>query len=32
MRVGETFTPFRKWMEKCKVTFVPVAPIFNSLW
>jgi hypothetical protein len=21
-----------KWMEKCKVTFVPAASIFNSLW
>ena len=23
---------FRKWLEKCKVTFVPAASIFNSLW
>jgi hypothetical protein len=23
---------FRKWLEKCKVTFVPVASIINSLW
>ena len=21
-----------KWLEKCKVTFVPAASIFNSLW
>ena len=23
---------FRKWLEKCKVTFVPAASIINSLW
>jgi hypothetical protein len=23
---------FREWLEKCKVTFVPAASIFNSLW
>ena len=23
---------FRKWLEKCKVTFVPAASIVNSLW
>jgi hypothetical protein len=26
------FPAMGKWMEKCKVTFVPAAPIFNSLW
>ena len=26
------FPAFVKWMEKCKVTAVPAAPIFNSLW
>jgi hypothetical protein len=23
---------FRKWLEKCKTTFVPAGSIFNSLW
>jgi hypothetical protein len=26
------FQAFREWLEKCKVTFVPAASIFNSLW
>ena len=26
------FPAIRKWMEKCKVTFVPAASIINSLW
>ena len=26
------FPAFVKWMEKCKVTAVPAAPIFKSLW
>ena len=31
-RIGETLHAFVKWLEKCKVTFVPAASIFNSLW
>ena len=23
---------FREWLEKCKITLVPAASIFNSLW
>ncbi len=26
------FPAFFKWLEQCKVTAVPVAPIINSLW
>ena len=26
------FPAILKWLEKCKVTFVPAASIFNSLW
>jgi hypothetical protein len=26
------FPAIIKWMEKCKATFVPAAPIINSLW
>jgi hypothetical protein len=26
------FPAMGKWMEKCKVTFVPAASIFDSLW
>ena len=26
------FPAVLKWMEKCKVTFVPAASIINSLW
>ena len=26
------FPAIVQWMEKCKVTFVPAAPIINSLW
>ena len=26
------YPAIRKWMEKCKVTFVSAASIFNSLW
>ena len=26
------FGPFIQWMEKCKLTAVTAAPIFNSLW
>ena len=26
------FPAMGKWMEKCKVTFVPAASIMNSLW
>ena len=28
----EDFQALGKWLEKCKVTFVPAASIFNSLW
>ena len=28
----DDFPAFVKWMENCKVTAVPAAPIFNSLW
>ena len=28
----EDVQAFVKWLEKCKVTFVPAASIFNSLW
>jgi hypothetical protein len=28
----QDFPAFLKWLENCKVTVVPVAPIFNSLW
>lgn len=28
----QDFPAFVKWMEKCKVTIVPAATIFNSLW
>ena len=28
----QDFPAFVKWMEKCKVTAVPAAAIFNSLW
>jgi hypothetical protein len=26
------YPAIRKWMEKCKVTFVSAASIFSSLW
>ena len=26
------FPAIREWFGKCKVTFVPAASIFNSLW
>jgi len=29
---GGDVQAFRKWLEKCKVTFVPAASIVNSLW
>ena len=28
----EDFPALGKWLEKCKVTAVPAAPIINSLW
>ena len=28
----QDFPSLGKWLEKCKVTAVPAAPIFNSLW
>lgn len=28
----EDFPAFGEWLEKCKVTAVAAAPIFNSLW
>ena len=28
----EDVQAFRKWLEKCKITLVPAASIFNSLW
>ena len=28
----DDFPAFVKWMENCKVTAVPAAGIFNSLW
>ena len=28
----QDFSAFVKWMEKCQVTAVPAATIFNSLW
>ena len=28
----EDVQAFVKWLEKCKVTLVPAASIFNSLW
>jgi hypothetical protein len=31
-RSWEEFPAILKWMEKCKVTFVSAASIFNSLW
>jgi len=32
METWEDFPALGKWMEKCKVTAVPAAPIINSLW
>ena len=32
MENWQDFPALAKWMEKCKVTVVPSAPIFNSLW
>jgi hypothetical protein len=32
MKSWEDFPALRAWFEKCKVTAVPAAPIFNSLW
>jgi hypothetical protein len=28
----QDFPATLKWLEKCKVTGLPVAPIINSLW
>ena len=28
----QDFPAFMEWLEKCTVTAVPAAPIFNSLW
>ena len=32
MRIGETPTRFASGWRKCKITLVPAASIFNSLW
>ena len=32
MSSWDDFPAFVKWMENCKVTAVPAAGIFNSLW
>ena len=28
----QDFQAFVKWLDECKTTLVPAAPIFNSLW
>ena len=28
----QDFPALTKWLEKCKMTAVPAAPVFNSLW
>ena len=28
----QDFPAMLKWMEQCKVTVIPAAPVFNSLW
>ena len=28
----QDFPALTQWLEKCKVTAVPAAPVFNSLW
>ena len=28
----QDFPALVKWMEKCQVTAVPAAPVFNALW
>lgn len=32
MESWKDFPALGKWIEKCKLTAVPAAPIFNSLW
>ena len=32
MSSWQDFPAFGAWLEKCKLTAVPVAPIFNELW
>jgi len=32
MSSWQDFPAFLAWLEKCKLTAVPAAPVFNSLW